>query len=188
MAACTAEGKMLQPAIVAKGKTKSCERNFAKLAKGSAFLQHTLSALTTAASFIEWINHVILPYTNKRRAVLIVDSYPAHLTESVRSHLSNNLIIILEVPARGTSLLQPLDVGVFGVAKKRIKEEYKADMFLTDWDEPDRWESTIACVKQLLLVDQLSILRGWQMAFPNVGDELKKRNILYWTEKPTRNL
>ena len=90
---------------------------------------------------------------------------------------------MLEVPARGTSLLQPLDVGVFGVAKKRIRAAYKEDMFIKDWTELDRWESTVACVKQLLAVDQVTILRGWQLAFPNYIDELKKRDMPYWVEK-----
>lgn len=183
LAACTADGNMLKPTIVAKGKTVQCERSYAELAHDSAFLQHTESGLTTSESFIEWIDNVVLPYTKNCRAVLVLDQWTAHLTDSVRSHLRSHHITMLEVPARGTSLLQPLDVGVFGVAKKRIRAAYKEDMFIKDWTEPDRWESTVACVKQLLAVDQVTILRGWQLAFPNYIDELKKRDMPYWVEK-----
>jgi hypothetical protein len=183
LAACAADGTMLKPTIVAKGKTVQCERPYAELAKDSAFMQHTNSGLTKTESFIEWIDNVVLPYTKDRRSVLILDQWPAHTTQEVRSHLDSHHIIMLEVPARGTSLLQPLDVGVFGVAKKRICAEYKADMFIKGWTEPDRWESTVACVRQLLAVDQLTILRGWQLAFPNYIDELKKRDMLYWEDK-----
>lgn len=188
LAACSAEGKMLKPTIVAKGKTKQCEIAYAKLSRGSAYLQHTESGLTTAASFVDWIDNVLLPYTNNQPSVLVLDQWPAHLTEDVRQNFAELNVTMLEVPARGTSLLQPLDVGVFGVAKKRVAAGYKEDMFLSDWSEPDRWESTVECVRELLRVDQLSILRGWQLAFPNYEDELKRRNMLYWKEKKPRKL
>lgn len=128
------------------------------------------------------------PHTLDRASVLIVDQYPAHLADGVRQHLANHNITILEVPARGTSLLQPLDVGVFGVAKKKINANYKEDMFLKDWTEPDRWESTTECVRALGRVHQLSIMRGWQLAFPNYIFELKKRDMAYWTEKKPKRL
>jgi DDE superfamily endonuclease len=187
LAACTAAGKMLKPTIVAKGKTEECERNFGKLAKGAAFLQHTESGLTTTQSFLEWINAIVAPYTNGRHAVLVLDQWPAHITDSVKDRLRELNITMLEVPARGTALLQPLDAGVFGVAKKQIQAHYKENMFLSDWTEPDKWESTVECVRTLLAVRRVAILRGWQLAFPNFEDELKKRNMLYWIEKKTRN-
>lgn len=188
LGACAADGTMLKPSIVAKGRTELCERNYAKLAMGSTYLQHTESGLTTSASFIEWIDNVLLPYTRGRRSVLVLDQWPAHITQEVRDHLTKHHVTMLEVPARGTSLLQPLDVGVFGVAKKKITAEYKDDMFLSDWSESDRWESTVECVRALLCVDQLTILRGWQLAFPNFVDELKRRNMLYWKEKKPKKL
>lgn len=174
LAACSADGKMLKSTIVAKGITSLCEKSFAKLSAGTTFLQHTKSGLTTSESFIEWIDNVLIPHTLDRASVLIVDQYPAHLADGVRQHLANHNITILEVPARGTALLQPLDVGVFGVAKKKTNANYKEDMFLKDWTEPDRWESTTECVRALGRVDQLSIMRGWQLAFPNYIFELKK--------------
>lgn len=188
LGACSADGKMLKSTIVAKGLTSLCEKNFAKLSAGTAFLQHTKSGLTTSESFIEWIDNVLIPYTLDQASVLIVDQYPAHLTHQVREHLANHNVTMLEVPARGTALLQPLDVGVFGVAKKKIKATYKADMFLQDWTEPDRWESTVECVRALGRVDQLSVMRGWQLAFPNYIYELKKRKMAYWIEKKPKKL
>lgn len=188
LAACSAEGKMLKSTIVAKGRTKLCEKYFAKLSAGTAFLQHTESGLTTSKSFIEWIDNVLIPHTHDQASVLIVDQYLAHLTDEVRQHLASHNITMLEVPARGTALLQPLDVGVFGVAKKKIKETYKSDMFLKDWTEPDRWESTVECVRALGPVDQLSIMRGWQLAFPTYIDELKKRKMVYWKEKKRKKM
>jgi transposase/transposase-like protein len=188
LAACSADGKMLKSTIVAKGLTTLCENNFAKLSAGTAFLQHTQSGLTTSASFIEWIDHVLIPHTLDQPSVLIIDQYPAHLTDNVRQYLADHNVTMLEVPARGTALLQPLDVGVFGVAKKKIKATYKSDMFLKNWTEPDRWESTVECVRALGRVDQLSVMRGWQLAFPNYIDELKKRNMAYWVDKKPKKL
>lgn len=187
LAACTATGTMLKPTIVAKGRTEKCELSFAKLAKGSAFLQHTESGLTTSDSFIEYIEAVIAPITNQLPTVLILDQWPAHITDSVKQRCDSLNISLLEVPARGTSMLQPLDVGVFGVAKKRIQADYKEDMFLSNWTEDDKWESTVECVRAILAVDSLSIMRGWQLSFPNFTDELKKRKLPYWKDKKTRN-
>jgi transposase-like protein/transposase len=183
LASITAAGTMLKPTIVAKGKTKQCETNFAKLAKGSAFLQHTESGLTTSDSFVEFIENVIAPYTNNQPSLLILDQWQAHLTEEVRICCASHNISMLEVPARGTAVLQPLNVGVFGVAKKKLGADYKAAMFLKDWTEDDKWESTIACVRALLRIDSKSILRGWQLAFPGFVDELKKRNMEFWVEE-----
>jgi DDE superfamily endonuclease len=106
-------GSTLKPTIVAKGRTQRCETNFAKLAKDSAFLQHTKSGLTTSRSFVEFIEAVIVPHTKDQPSVLVIDQWPAHLTKSVRNCCSSHHISLLEVSARATSAMQPLDVGVF---------------------------------------------------------------------------
>ena len=186
LAACSASGNMLKPTIVAKGKSVLCERNFAKIAKGFCFLQHTQSGLTTSASFIEWIDQILIPYTAGEPAVLVLDQWPAHITQEVTDHLHSCNVTVLEVPGRGTSLLQPLYVGVFGVAKKRVTSEYKEGLFASDWAEPDRWESTVACCQALLAVGKDAILRGWQLAFPNFIDELKRRDMDCWDDKKMR--
>ena len=69
------------------------------------------SGLTTTQSFLEWINAIVAPYTNGRHAVLVLDQWPAHITDSVKDRLRELNITMLEVPARGTALLQPLDAG-----------------------------------------------------------------------------
>jgi transposase-like protein len=187
LASITAAGSTLKPTIVAKGRTQRCEINFAKLAKRSAFLQHTESGLTTSQSFVEFIEAVIVPHTKDQPSLLVLDQWPAHLTQSVQDCCSSHHISLLEVPARATSVLQPLDVGVFGVAKKKIGAQYKESMFLKIWTEDDKWESTIECVRALLRVDAQTVLRAWQLVFPNFINELKKRNMEYWTEKNVRN-
>ena len=71
--------------------------------------------------------------------------------------------------------------------KKRIWAQCKESMFLKIWTEDDKWESTIECVRALLRVDVQTVLYAWQRVFPNLINELKKRNIEYWTEKNVRN-
>ena len=39
----------------------------------------------------------------------------------------------------------------------------------------------------MLRVDVQTVLYAWQLVFPNLINELKKRNIEYWTEKNVRN-
>lgn len=118
--ACTASGRMLKPAVIAKGTTSRCEQKYRHLIHSSVFIQHTGSGNTTALSFIDYLEHVIVPYTQNQPSVLIVDSYAAHLTESVRSFCVNHCIELVVVPERATAELQPLDCAVFAAAKNPI--------------------------------------------------------------------
>ena len=103
IAACTGEGEMLKSGVIAKGTTTRCEAEYVRQIGDLAFVQHTKSGLTNTHSFIEYIKGVIEPYVAGREAVLIVDSWGAHLTQPVRNHCASVNIHLVQVPERGTS-------------------------------------------------------------------------------------
>ena len=148
IAACTGDGSMLKAAIVAKGSTSRCEAAYLREIGDLAYVQHTPS-LTNTYSFIDNIDSVILRYTNGRPSALIVDSWGAHLTQPVRDFCASRNIKLIRVPSRATSILQPLDVGVFGVAKCVIYADAKESFFELIRPEEDRWHATAACVEAL---------------------------------------
>jgi transposase-like protein len=164
--ACTGEGTMLQSGIVAKGSTTQCQAKYLHQIGDISFIQHTRAGVTNTHSFIEYIDAVIVPYINNQPAVLIVDAYRAHLTKAARDFCDSKQIHLIKVPDRATSILQPLDVGVFGLAKLDIYREAKEHMFELIRGEEDRWTSTAACVEALSRVSVRAVQRGWKAVFP----------------------
>ena len=176
--ACTGEGSMLKSGIVAKGKTTRREDKYLAQIGDFAFIQHTKSGVTNTTSFIEYMEGIIVPYINDQPAVLIVDAYKAHLTPRVRDFCADKNIRLVKVPHRATSTLQPLDVGVFGLAKLDIYAAAKEQMFQLIRDEEDRWKSMAACIEALSRVSIRAVQRGWKLVFPFWEEFLQAHNVL----------
>lgn len=171
------DGKVLPTAVIAKGTTTRCEKRFHAQIPHS-FIQHTSSGVTTSTSFIEYLEHVILRYTKDEPAVLIVDGYKAHLTSKVKRWCVKHHLTLVKVPDRGTAILQPLDVAVFGAAKTDLYLDCANQVFYIDREEADRWEATAACVQA---IDRVSIAvgqRGWKETFPCWNEFLQSYNLV----------
>jgi hypothetical protein len=177
VAACTGAGSMLRPSIVAKGLTTRCQAKYERLIGHSAFIQHTPSGLTNTVSFVDYIQSVILPHTRNQQAVLIVDAWGAHLTKPVREFCSLHRLHLVKVPDRGTAILQPLDVGVFSVAKNSIYGEARERIFELIRQEEDRWSATAACVRALNRVSRRAVHHGWKSVFPSWQELLERNNL-----------
>jgi transposase-like protein len=175
--ACTGAGSMLKPGIIARGTTTRCQARYEKKIGHSAFIQHNQSGLTNTESFIEYIQSVILPFTQDRNAVLIVDAWGAHLTDPVREFCSSHHLSMVQVPERGTSILQPLDVGVFSVAKTNIYSQAKEEFFELIRQEEDRWAATATCVRALNRVSRRAVQHGWKSVFPSWEELLERNNL-----------
>jgi hypothetical protein len=143
-----------------------------------AYVQHTESGITNSDSFINYINAIIVPYVNGMHSALIVDSWGAHLTPKVREFCRSLNIRLVQVPKRGTDTLQPLDVGIFGLAKRTVYAEAKEELFELVRAEEDRWHATSRCVEALSVVSCRAVQRGWKLVFPFWEDELRKANAL----------
>lgn len=174
--AVTGDGRVLNTAVVSKGQTTRCEARY-RAQMPNAFIQHTNKGLTTGTSFLEYLQHVILPYTDNQPSVLIVDAYKAHFTKKVRNWCKSHNVKLLVVPDRSTAVLQPLDVTVFGLAKLKIYRDASKYMFNIDRSEQDRWEATAACVSALNHVSQTAVRHGWKETFPFWVDFLKAHNL-----------
>lgn len=174
--AVTGDGRVLNPTVIAKGTTTRCETKFRSQLPNS-FIQHTASGLTTGESFIEYLQHVILPYTDNQPSVLIVDAYKVHFTKGVKLWCESHHVMLLVVPDRSTSVLQPLDVTVFGLAKLKIYQDVAKYMFSVDRSEKSRWEATAACVNALNDVTVAAVRHGWKETFPFWADFLKTHNL-----------
>jgi len=174
--AVTGDGHVLNSGVVAKGTTTRCEAKF-RAQLSNTFVQHTASGLTTSDSFLDYLQHVILPYTDNRPSVLIVDAHKAHCTAAVKLWCENHSITLLIVPDRATSVLQPLDVTVFGLAKLKVYRDVASEMFEINRSEQDRWEATAACVKALSQVSSAGVKHGWKATFPFWADVLKAHNL-----------
>jgi hypothetical protein len=174
LGAVAGNGKVLGIAVVAKGTTARCEEKFRSKLPAS-FIQHTSSGLTTSPSFIEYLEHVILPYTKDEPAVLIADAYPAHITKKVKDFCKSHQLEYVIVPDRATATLQPLDVAVFGSAKFKIHMDVKYTMFQPNTKEADRWQATANCVKSINGISRANGKRAWVDSFPFWPNVLKRR-------------
>lgn len=78
-----------------------------------------------------WLLHVFIPHVNTIRrnrdqhALLICDAHLSRHNANVWNLLKQNNIDILVLPAHVTSVVQPLDVGIFGQYKEQFREYYK---------------------------------------------------------------
>lgn len=177
LGAVTGDGHVLNTGVIAKGTTSRCEAKY-RTELPRSFVQHTPSGLTTTQSFIEFLQHVVIPYTRDRDAVLIVDAYPAHRTRKVKEFCKAHHMKLVFVPDRATSVLQPLDVGVFGTAKFRIYRAAAHQVFEVDRDELTRWEATAACVRKLNESTVAQGRLGWNSTFPFWPDVLQKHGLV----------
>ena len=174
LGAVTGRGRVLGTAVIAKGTTSRCEQKFRRQLP-SAFIQHTESGLTTSQSFIEYLQHVVLPYTHDEPAVLIADAYPAHVTDEAKSFCQSHNLTFVIVPDRATATLQPLDVAVFGSAKFKVHQDVRRSVFKAGYEEADRWQATAQCVRALNGISVANGRRAWIDTFAFWPDVLKRR-------------
>ncbi|KAM4067761.1 DDE superfamily endonuclease [Hirsutella rhossiliensis] len=69
-----------------------------------------------------WYKAVFDPYTRRRtvgtRRLLILDGHGSHVTPEFDKYCTDNAIVVLQMPAHSSHLLQPLDVGVNHIEKE----------------------------------------------------------------------
>ena len=75
----------------------------------------------TEETFMRYIEQHLIPYFNGERVCLVLDRFSAQLTPAVRRLCRNGDIELEYVPARMTSTLQPLDIGVNRVIRRSAR-------------------------------------------------------------------
>ena len=71
---------------------------------------------------LEWIDLVWEPATEGQRAMLVLDSFSAHITPAVKQKLKSINTVPLVIPGGCTSKIQPLDVSLNKPFKSRSEE------------------------------------------------------------------
>ena len=91
--------------MIAKGTTRRCvdNRHLPPDMAGREVWQ-------TEATFIQYIEHYLVPYFGPEGGTLVVDEYSAHKTDAVRMCCNQNNIDLIVVPPGLTHALQPLDI------------------------------------------------------------------------------
>lgn len=133
--------------------------------------------MTNERSFIDYLTNVIIPYTHDQPAVLITDAYEAHHTKMVKNFCQEHHLRLVKVPGRATSILQPLDVAIFGMAKIKIYQDVTDTVFEIDRDEKSRWEATAACVQAINRVSRRGGIRAWKLTFPFWPEVLERWDL-----------
>ena len=108
--AVTGNGKALRPTLILKRTTPyhlQVDNDIALLTlhNKKGWMEETL--------MLEWIDRVLLPYVKNAHALLLMDSFEAHMSSKVLSHLAKFPNIHVGIIVGGTtSYCQPLDITV----------------------------------------------------------------------------
>ncbi|KAB0804493.1 hypothetical protein PPYR_01463 [Photinus pyralis] len=110
---CNAEGTVLPPACIMKGKNKKPEFTD-NMAPGSILYMSQKSAYINSTIFLEWLRDHFLPRKPAGKVLLILDGHGSHSTSiEMLNFCDSNDIILLCLPSHTTHYLQPLDRAVF---------------------------------------------------------------------------
>lgn len=110
---------MLKPILTTKGKTDRCLRKY-----------HLTNEIIGTHSNNGWTNNGIIKIaldeihkiTNGHKSTLVLDQFPAHMTEYVKEYAKNKNITLIYVPIGLTYKYQPFDVSINGILKKKGKK------------------------------------------------------------------
>lgn len=77
---------------------------------------------------LEWLRRCFEPITREKAngelRVLILDGHESHVTGNFIAHCMDNNILLLRLSPHTSHLLQPLDIGLFGLSKKRCRQKW----------------------------------------------------------------
>ena len=102
---CTANGKMLPALAIFKGKRKLKFK-----APQDVYVTVQAKGWMDTELMHGWFRAIILPYTKKRRTLLVIDSFSAYTTEEFLEEAKANMVDVVIIPGGCTSKVQPLDV------------------------------------------------------------------------------
>lgn len=121
----SADGKLLKPIIILKGKTDVCFEKTG-LNDNSLLIRKLSPNGWISIDIMLHILNIIGNITKNTRSVLILDEYSVHEAEEIKIEAVRLNINLIYVPPGRTGTNQPLDVGVNGPIKcigKRINKE-----------------------------------------------------------------
>ena len=126
-------GKFLPPQLIYQGKITRClpHYNF----PSDWHITFSANHWSNGDTMKEYIDHIVLPYINKKReelklasnypALLTFDNFKAQCTPGILTLLDQNNINVILVPATYTDRLQPIDLSVNKSVKSFLRNEFQ---------------------------------------------------------------
>ena len=126
--AINAEGRAIQPFIIGAGQYHLANWYQESNLPGDWAIATTQNGWTDNETGLEWLKHFdrcTTKRSNSRYRLLILDGHESHHSADFEIYCEENKIITLYMPPHLSHLLQPLDVGCFGLLKKAYSREIK---------------------------------------------------------------
>jgi hypothetical protein len=161
MGTITASGDKLPLWIISKGKTPKCLEKFGQTT--TEILSFTESGWCTEELFLNYLEWLSQSAANAPLA-LVLDIYPTHRTERVKTFASEHSIQLLFVPAGATGRLQPLDYRIFGELKQRARKPYKQIAFRTGTLKASDAEVLNVLRKSWDQVSKENVIKAWKVS------------------------
>ena len=137
LGACEGTGKMLPTQYIFEGKTDRCHPNDQPL-DGKSYFTHTTSHWQTEASFLEYLDKVIVPEKEatihrlglpvNQKCILKMDLHFSHKTPAVLERMKLLNILPLYVPAGCTDIMQECDTVINKPFKVGMKREFRDNL------------------------------------------------------------
>jgi len=138
---CSAVGQFLPLYVVHKGKHLYI--TWCKPSEGpdGTVCNCLPSGWMEGEQFTEWFHKVFIPHTAELdgNKLLIFDGHSSHISSQVVTLALENSIELLCLPAHSSSILQPLDVGVFKTVKgawRKCLRDYYDETRYSNVDKP----------------------------------------------------
>ena len=171
----TASGEKLPMAWINKSKTATPLQTMMNIPK-DVFSYYSQKGWVNKEIMCMWLREVILPYTQKRKCALLLDSHESHFHQDVVTLAKKNNVKLIQVPEGTTSLLQPLDVNFNGPWKKARQKLWTSERRggILHTDNVERTVMRAASAYKNLNAKTISI--GWKNSFPDLGDQFMHRH------------
>ncbi|KAH7465234.1 hypothetical protein FOMA001_g17173 [Fusarium oxysporum f. sp. matthiolae] len=167
--AVTADGRLLKPGIIFKGKELQQQWLIDEL-RGIADWYYITSdnGWTDNHIAVEWLKEVYLPQTQPAdesdARLIILDGHGSHVSDEWMATCFLNNVYCCYLPAHCSHGLQPLDNGVFNVSKAAYRKELQKLASLTDSAPVDKVNFIKAYAKAREVgMTKKNILSGWRV-------------------------
>ncbi|OBS16857.1 hypothetical protein FPOA_12567 [Fusarium poae] len=167
--AVTADGRLLKPGIIFKGKELQKQWFIDEFNKIADWYYITSdNGWTDNHIAVEWLKEVYLPQTqpaNESDARLIIlDGHGSHVSDEWMATCFLNNVYCCYLPAHCSHGLQPLDNGVFNASKAAYRKELQKLASLTDSAPVDKVNFIKAYAKAREVgMTKKNILSGWRV-------------------------
>ena len=165
---------------IAKGKTKTCEKQYGEFIKENCYITHSPSGWTNIGIMKEYL-YLISELFNHQPLALLLDQYGAHRNDEVKQ-LANELEIeLVFIPKGTTSWLQPLDRKIFGQMKSTARSLWMSEHITKEDKKDTKVTGAVLAFKSWETISEESIRSAFDIDF----DEVYLKNYISDFDEPT---